>query len=66
MALDQGHCPRDPGARDGEMGKSRKLALITGITGQESCIILNKRSPFTPPKEKRYNRINIRHGARKI
>uniref|UniRef100_A0A4X2KAV3 Uncharacterized protein n=1 Tax=Vombatus ursinus TaxID=29139 RepID=A0A4X2KAV3_VOMUR len=39
MAQNRGSCTRDRGAGDGEMDKSRKVALITGITGQEPCAL---------------------------
>ncbi|XP_068959704.1 GDP-mannose 4,6 dehydratase isoform X4 [Petaurus breviceps papuanus] len=39
MAQDRGSCPRDRGDGDGEMDKSRKVALITGITGQDGSYL---------------------------
>lgn len=37
MAHAQARCPSARGSGDGEMGKPRKVALITGITGQVSA-----------------------------
>lgn len=37
MAQAPARCPSARGSGDGEMGKSRKVALITGITGQVSA-----------------------------
>uniref|UniRef100_J3QMC6 GDP-mannose 4, 6-dehydratase n=1 Tax=Mus musculus TaxID=10090 RepID=J3QMC6_MOUSE len=39
MAQAPAKCPSYPGSGDGEMGKLRKVALITGITGQDGSYL---------------------------
>lgn len=39
MAQDPANCPSYPGSGDGDVGKLRKVALITGITGQDGSYL---------------------------